>query len=91
MNEKILNQVMEDLTIIYETKPYIRIENYFVYTSEIFGDCISVTFGSFSNVTSDILNGILSKYDKVYWCIVPTEDKSIKISIFQECLLHGNV
>ena len=86
MDEKTLNSLMEDFTDLYETKPYLSLEKYYTYTSDIFGDCILLKFEWFNSSVSDVLREILSRYDKLYWCMVTSDDNLINISIFQECL-----
>ena len=85
MDEKTLNSLMEDFTDLYETKPYLSLEKYYTYTSDIFGDCILLKFKWFNSTTCDVLREILLGYDKLHWCVVTSDDNLINIAIAQGC------
>lgn len=67
MDEKTTNAVMEDITVLYETKPHLKINDYYI-VSELAG--VIIHFDTFGSIDSVYLNGILDRYSLISWVVL---------------------
>lgn len=82
ISEKTLNSLMEDLTVIYETRPEVGLIDYTIHQDRL----IRCHFQGFGSLGAAILTGILSRYKKhLMWCVQPSGCRSpntVEIDIF---------
>ena len=65
MNEKTLNSLMEDFTVLYETRPYLEINDY--YTSKS-GMTTVLHVGHFGSLMASYITKLEQKYG-LTWAI----------------------
>lgn len=83
MNEKTLNSLMEDLTVIYETRPELGLIDYTIHKDRL----ITCHFQGFGSPDAAMLTGILSKYsESLMWCVQPSGSRGVivEVDIFGE-------
>jgi hypothetical protein len=69
ISEKTLNSLMEDLTVIYETKPHMGLIDYTIHQNSL----IRCHFSGFGSLAATMLTGILLGYaEPLIWCIQPS-------------------
>lgn len=82
ISEKTLNSLMEDLTVIYETKPGVGLIDYTIHQDRL----IRCHFLGFGSLAAAMLTGILSRYpESLIWCVQPSGCRSpntVEIDIF---------
>ena len=78
MDEKTLNSLMEDLTIIYETKQHMGLIDYTIHQNSL----IRCHFSGFGSLAATMLTGILSRYpESLIWCVQPSGSGYINVEV----------
>lgn len=81
ISEKTLNSLMEDLTVIYETRPELGLIDYTIHQDRM----ITCHFQGFGSLTAAMLTGIMSRYaESLMWCVQPSgcHFPNVEIDIF---------
>jgi hypothetical protein len=81
ISEKTLNSLMEDLTVIYETRAIIGLIDYTIHPDR----SIRCHFQGFGSLAAAMLTGILSRYaEPLVWCVQPSgcHFMTVEIDIF---------
>ena len=81
MEQKTLNSLMEDLTVIYETRPHMGLIDYTIHQDRL----IRCHFNGFGSLAAAMLTGILSLYvEQLMWCVQPSGSKNtiVEVDIF---------
>ena len=82
LSEKTLNSLMEDLTVIYETRPHMGLIDYTIPRDGI----IRCHFLGFGSLAAAMLTGILSRYaEPLMWCVQTSgcNFQTVEIDIFE--------
>ena len=78
ISEKTLNSLMEDLTVIYETRPYMGLIDYTIHQDRL----IRCHFSGFGSPAAAMLTGILSRYaESLIWCVQPSGSGYINVEV----------
>lgn len=78
ISEKTLNSLMEDLTVIYETRPTIDLIDYTIHQDRL----IRCHFKGFGSLAAAMLTGILSRYaEPLVWCVQPSGSKNMIVEV----------
>ena len=79
MDEKTINSIMEDLTVVYETKTYFGIIEYTIKEYS-FGKFVCVQFAIFNEQCAGVASEISHRYG-CSWCVHPHLSKNCSIAI----------
>jgi hypothetical protein len=86
ISEKTLNSLMEDLTVIYETRPTIGLIDYTIHQYTIHHErLIRCHFSGFGSLAATVLTEILSRYpESLIWCVQPSGSRytNVEVDIF---------
>lgn len=78
ISEKTLNSLMEDLTVIYETRPTIGLIDYTIHQDRL----IRCHFRGFGSLAATMLNGIMLRYaESLTWCIQPSGSRYMNVEV----------
>ena len=91
ISEKTLNSLMEDLTVIYETRPELGLIDYTIHTIHQYtihhDRLIRCHFNGFGSLAATMLSVILSRYpESLMWCVQPSGSRymNVEVDIFGE-------
>lgn len=78
ISEKTLNSLMEDLTVIYETKQGLGLIDYTINQNKL----ITCHFKGFGSPGAAMLTGILSRYEEpLMWCVQPSGSRGVIVEV----------